>query len=965
MEDEEIESVEEPSILEYARFHGLTADYFSEKIPWSKREQPVERHLLDQNENLKWDLRDESFLHEPLTVSRKTMILLQDTIKDEPDLPVWDANIMEATPRRRAADLKMELPLLRTDDELDLRHFGSVAEPDLTNHGLPEEHVDDENDEGLAWPSWFHGLPARYDLEMETEKLEVSRDGMLFLQKVLRDDYFQEDEDALIASELTSKKKPAVETITPPLMPLTPPLTSFIPSSPTMQLPLLSDSTDSLALEIDILNKSIEQQDAIRWEHQDGSSDCMLMDDEAAVVQAYDLGSEQEPPSSPPRKRRRDEMKVDVPLLPAEEPGYKRIKTVSFSELARLHEFAPDQPFIPYISKTSERINSDDDLDKFFEEVIEPIAADVNRRVEQEQLQEADSTKRVSIPVMDFSLPPAPWNEYRQTLKGKHREGETGLQAQTKLLQRVAKEEFVHAPKVQSTKRLERNLPWDAFPPGLAKVAPDDPIHGTEELAALLQDISIQDIVTSDMLIWKPEGLRILDEDESEDELSLCEFGEDEEVEDDIDSQIRKRKFELEQQPERPSNPVEPASSVAAQDSVGMGKQPAAKPKETPRNRKGEMLPPPVPKRPKQDNSLMFGGSFSATTALSKFMESQGIEVTKSKTPEPGPRTNTARMSPAIRNIPEAVAEAFTSAAIPVAPLPIPSLQSSPPACSFVISSALLATNRPLARAIERLYPLADLIERDFSSRFCSYTINGKPTNTASADLEADLIISPTIGLIITTLQRIKQRALPGQPARPGVKDRLLNVSKRYEKIILVVSEGRIPSTDAAIDRPFHKLDIRDCQELASLQGFAAALEAGVQVTYCAGGIEELAQWTVNLMTSIGLSRSCGNGTLLHDETFWELFLRRAGCNAFAAQAILAELKEPRVGNKDGELDESQPAAVYGQYGLPAFVLMSAEERMRRFQMVVGRRVVKSMNTVLEQQWASASNQFAAVGRRR
>lgn len=93
---------------------------------------------------------------------------------------------------------------------------------------------------------------------------------------------------------------------------------------------------------------------------------------------------------------------------------------------------------------------------------------------------------------------------------------------------------------------------------------------------------------------------------------------------------------------------------------------------------------------------------------------------------------------------------------------------------------------------------------------------------------------------------------------------------------------------------------------------------------------ETLAQWIVSLMIQYGLVDS--NVRLLQDETLWEVFLRRAGMNAFAAQAILNKLKPP---DSDSNRDRSAmlPAK---KYGLSAFVNMSMEERLARFQPLLG-----------------------------
>ena len=97
------------------------------------------------------------------------------------------------------------------------------------------------------------------------------------------------------------------------------------------------------------------------------------------------------------------------------------------------------------------------------------------------------------------------------------------------------------------------------------------------------------------------------------------------------------------------------------------------------------------------------------------------------------------------------------------------------------------------------------------------------------------------------------------------------------------------------------------------------------------------------------------------DREQWELFLRRAGLNPFAAQIILASLKEPY----DLPMRSSSPMASdvstrnLSIFGLPAFLLMSAEERIQRFQALLGgSRILTRASALIDQQWISAAHGF-------
>ncbi|KAJ4289464.1 hypothetical protein N0V88_006945 [Collariella sp. IMI 366227] len=89
---------------------------------------------------------------------------------------------------------------------------------------------------------------------------------------------------------------------------------------------------------------------------------------------------------------------------------------------------------------------------------------------------------------------------------------------------------------------------------------------------------------------------------------------------------------------------------------------------------------------------------------------------------------------------------------------------------------------------------------------------------------EADLVVSPATGVLLTTMIKIRQRAIPGQtagnPQGSGGNFRhvLENVAVRHERLVVLVSEGNTHSETAS------PLSQADAKALAELQGFAAGL---------------------------------------------------------------------------------------------------------------------------------------------
>ena len=70
--------------------------------------------------------------------------------------------------------MKLELPLLTSDHEIDMQRFVRVMIPDLANEHLPLESLNEEADEGLSWPSRYTALPDIYSRKSTDEKLDVS-----------------------------------------------------------------------------------------------------------------------------------------------------------------------------------------------------------------------------------------------------------------------------------------------------------------------------------------------------------------------------------------------------------------------------------------------------------------------------------------------------------------------------------------------------------------------------------------------------------------------------------------------------------------------------------------------------------------------------------------------------------------------------------------------------------------------
>jgi len=175
----------EPSIHEYARFYGLTRDHTElHPLQGISTSDDLPCHLDDPSNVFHIDESGATVPEERMVADTGALSLLASIAPRPPkDSTAFDEDIDLDT--HRFANLKHELPLLRSDHEDDLRHWVSQVSPDLENEFLPQETVDEEADEGLTWPSWAHKMPGDIWRQVSSEKLELSHDAMVFLQQTL------------------------------------------------------------------------------------------------------------------------------------------------------------------------------------------------------------------------------------------------------------------------------------------------------------------------------------------------------------------------------------------------------------------------------------------------------------------------------------------------------------------------------------------------------------------------------------------------------------------------------------------------------------------------------------------------------------------------------------------------------------------------------------------------------------
>jgi hypothetical protein len=205
----------EPSIVEYARFYGISIDH--------NAAFPAQDELDDLLQTTPAELENDARLPQlqPVEIEPpEDRITLEKegakAIREADTGPLEHAEYQKllrrlCRERKRTPKLKCELPLLKTLHEVDYQEFKQTIEKgrevDLDQlKTLPFEPLDDEKDEGLEFPSMYHDVPAVLLKQAEKEKIGVSKDAMLVLACALKNDWSEEDNKKLLMSQITYKR---------------------------------------------------------------------------------------------------------------------------------------------------------------------------------------------------------------------------------------------------------------------------------------------------------------------------------------------------------------------------------------------------------------------------------------------------------------------------------------------------------------------------------------------------------------------------------------------------------------------------------------------------------------------------------------------------------------------------------------------------------------------------------------
>jgi len=628
-------------------------------------------------------------------------------------------------------------------------------------------------------------------------------------------------------------------------------------------------------------------------------------------------------PFSSPRPLPRDSW-IDVPLLPPDLDTDEPLRVLNPEDLTQARALTGD---------LSDPLPGPDDE---FTSFLRAKAETVMRAAEQEKLSSLGALARIAVPIMDFSISAPDWEKIKEpmAMAKRIRDCHTDLDWQGPLWpnNKAEEQQMVWAPVPRMGKeiKLRRNEKIEAGP-------------GVME--ALLRRPREADMLKSGDCLNRQAGLMTIwrGVDDQSDIEECDDPGEDNEGVYEEGWQYEKDRAEnspdiprLDHTDNRPisnQNVTPPAQGKALAyllgnfDKSSGRKRPASQAVElTSTDKKSTIKQRQQPRTDSFTMDLLANSFNDSTRCVKKAKLMQSPYFGHSLT------TLTAELEPELESQDDEV-DLIPIPATPSPPFePIPAIAPHinvpevPP--RIIISSAV---SKELTENLATLVPGIQLIERKLG--------NHRPHSSRIAgEDEADVIISPVTGILLTTMVMLRQKPLPGSTGQPPLRSVIESVATRYERLLVIISQGSKRSETIS------PLSRADSNALAEFQGFAAGLETQVDLLYVGGGDATVAKWVAAAICKHAPEALPVQDLLLPVETGWEMFMRRAGMNAYAAQVALGTLEVP-----DGE------PAIGGQHlhGLPLFVSMSPEERLHVLGDVLGgRRLLDRASEVIDEPYS-------------
>ncbi|KAK0391349.1 hypothetical protein NLU13_0850 [Sarocladium strictum] len=246
----------------------------------------------------------------------------------------------------------------------------------------------------------------------------------------------------------------------------------------------------------------------------------------------------------------------------------------------------------------------------------------------------------------------------------------------------------------------------------------------------------------------------------------------------------------------------------------------------------------------------------------------------------------------------------------------------------YVVS---LKLGRVVLKHLDARWPSGLLIDRDpdrHTTAMCASVSTQFADFLPSICQDADVALTPQLGVVVTTMLKAAQRPLPGTQGQTPLRKRIETVSRKYENTLILVSEDNPAGELSSAFRP------SDAAAYADLVRFITTLSNDCISVYVPGSSETLAKWIISLMCKHSAQALAYKHLLNPMETSWEVFLRRAGMNMMAAQVLASRLSR------------------YGNSGLSQFLSKTTQEKLTEFGDLVGKKALVRVSQVLDRRWS-------------
>ncbi|KAH8736539.1 hypothetical protein BGZ61DRAFT_341108 [Ilyonectria robusta] len=734
----------------------------------------------------------------------------------------------------------------------------------VLNEWLPLSPVNTDKDQGLE----FSSASSRWQMlalrEINRKNIEVS-DAAKQLVRIAEDTTVAQT-TWLSGEALGLNRAIYLEPVSPPLSPSSSLDDPFVPSRCVTIIDLTSEPSSPLNSPVAKLQKDL----------QNGCVD-------SEPVAPFSSSRSSSPPNElqcfgSPRCKK-STLKLDVPLV-----------------ISSPFQLEPSNSFTDAVGESSldtEEIELQPTgaAHGFFDEAMEAIIDSGHertvRRLEDERLNPTDSFLRVQVPTLSFDHPEPEWKDHLSSPG-----------AQFKWIKRAMPIAF-QLPPASSLAQLGTSLKWTPIPPGTGRVSSVESLEPLSSASRHYLMIEIPRLGSGDYVskTTNLSILRIFDDEEIEPDTSLVE--------------------------DTSCAPISVASSAktsSANDQQGSldawwkAHLPIAQ-----SSRKKAII--------RSNNLLPHTNDSSATSKLlSSFIQLRRPK--RFKLSEDFPQ----HARPVSEDVSKHLAPTSlrqnlqddTDPNIPKAPVPTFCIPFEK--CRFVVSMSL---NRTVLCYIEKTWPQVELIDKDFSQY---NETKWSPGSTQRQEVksilssEADIALSPSAGIILTTMLKVKQKPLPGSNSPTPLRSQVQRVSEKYESLYIIVSEGN-PQGEY-VGTP----SASDMTAYADFVRFTTSLQAGVTTELIHGAEETLGKWTLALMSRFAAESLQFAHLVNAEDTEWGLFLRRAGMNIIASQVL-----------------EGLLVTEYGDLGMVRFLAASCEERVLKYgQMMGGNRVLANVSRQLD-----------------